>query len=85
MYCSAYYTDPHDYGFLDLDPQKYADPRLKIQGAKLNKNWYTHKNKQKNNICYLFQREAAGMEPDLNIFFQGRSSFRIRSQMKSIP
>lgn len=34
MYCSAYYTDPHDYGFLDLDPQKYADPRLKIQGAK---------------------------------------------------
>ena len=82
MYCSAYYTDPHDYGFLDLDPQKYADPRLKIQGAKTVINIKISK---KNNICYLFQREAAGMEPDLNIFFQGRSSFRIRSQMKSIP
>ena len=26
--------DPQDFGFLDLDPQKYADPRIRIQGAK---------------------------------------------------
>ena len=26
--------DPQDFGFLDPDPQKYADPRIRIQGAK---------------------------------------------------
>ena len=26
--------DPQDFGFLDQDPQKYADPRIQIQGAK---------------------------------------------------
>ena len=30
---SAY--DPQEFGFLDLDPQKYADPRIRIQA----KNW----------------------------------------------
>ena len=26
--------DPQDFGFLDPDPQKYADPRIRIQGGK---------------------------------------------------
>jgi len=26
--------DPEDFGFLDPDPQKYADPRIRIQGVK---------------------------------------------------
>ena len=26
--------DPKDFGFLDPDPQKYADPRIRIQGVK---------------------------------------------------
>ena len=26
--------DPQDFGFLDMDPQKYADPRIRIQGVK---------------------------------------------------
>ena len=26
--------DPQDFGFLDPDPQKYADPRSRIQVAK---------------------------------------------------
>ena len=26
--------DPQDFGFLDPELQKYADPRIRIQGAK---------------------------------------------------
>ena len=26
--------DPQDFGFLDPDPQKYADPWIRIQGVK---------------------------------------------------
>ena len=26
--------DPQDFGFLDPDPQKYADPRIRIHGVK---------------------------------------------------
>ena len=26
--------DPQHIGFLDLDPEKYEDPRIRIQGAK---------------------------------------------------
>ena len=26
--------DPQDFGFLDPDPQKYADPRIRIQRGK---------------------------------------------------
>ena len=26
--------DPQDFGFLDPDPQKYVDPRFRIQGTK---------------------------------------------------
>jgi len=26
--------DPQDFGFLDTEPQKYADPRIRIQGVK---------------------------------------------------
>ena len=26
--------DPQDFGFLDPDPQKYTDLRIRIQGAK---------------------------------------------------
>ena len=26
--------DTQDFGFLDPDPQKYADPRIQIQGVK---------------------------------------------------
>ena len=35
--------DPHDFGFLDPDPQKYADLRIRIQGAK-----YQPKTEKKN-------------------------------------
>ena len=27
-------SDPQDFGILDLNPQKYADPRIRIQGVK---------------------------------------------------
>ena len=30
--------DPEDFGFLDPDPQKYAYPRIRIQGAKYQPN-----------------------------------------------
>ena len=26
--------DPQDFGFLELDQEKYEDPRIRIQGAK---------------------------------------------------
>ena len=35
--------DPHDFGFLDPDPQKYADLRIRIQGTK-----YQPKTEKKN-------------------------------------
>ena len=35
--------DPQDFGFLDPEPQKYADPRIRIQGAK-----YQPKTEEKN-------------------------------------
>ena len=34
---SAY--DPQEFGFLDLDPQKYADPRIRIQAKNWKKNY----------------------------------------------
>ena len=37
--------DPQDFGFLDPEPQKYADPRIRIQGAK-----YQPKTEEKNFI-----------------------------------
>ena len=36
--------DPQDFGFLDPDPQKYADPRIRIQGAKYQPKTATKKN-----------------------------------------
>ena len=36
--------DPQDFGFLNPDPQKYADPRVKIN-QKLQKNFFTPKPK----------------------------------------
>ena len=40
--------DPQDFGFLDPDPQKYADPRIRILGVKYQpkttkKNFFTPK------------------------------------------
>ena len=35
--------DPQDFGFLDPDPQKYADPRIRIQGVKNNQKLKTKK------------------------------------------
>ena len=37
--------DPQDFGFLDPDPQKYADPWIQIQGVK-----YQQKTAKKNLI-----------------------------------
>ena len=37
LFFSAYdpdSLDPQDFGFLDPEPQKYADPRIRIQGNK---------------------------------------------------
>ncbi len=28
--------DPQDFGFLDPDPQKYADPWIRIKGVNIN-------------------------------------------------
>ena len=36
--------DPQDFGFLVPDPQKYADPRIRIQGAKYQPKTATTKN-----------------------------------------
>ena len=30
--------DLEDFGFLDLDPQKHGDPRIRIQGVIINQN-----------------------------------------------
>ena len=35
--------DPQDIGFLAQDPQKYADPRIRIQGAKYHSKTATKK------------------------------------------
>jgi hypothetical protein len=50
--------DPQDFGFLDPDPQKYADPRIRIQGAKYQpktakKKFYS----QNPNLNYLKRRD----------------------------
>ena len=46
--------DPQDFGFLDPDPQKYANPLLRIQDAKYQQKLqkkifikFQHKNKRK--------------------------------------
>ena len=50
--------DPQDFGFLDPDPQKYADPRIRIQGVKYQpktakKNFCTPKTQ----ICPFEKKE----------------------------
>jgi len=35
--------DPQELGFLDPDPQKYADPRIRIQGVKYQPKTATKK------------------------------------------
>ena len=42
--------DPQDFGFLDPDPQKYADPRIRIQGAKYQPKTATKKNVYSQNL-----------------------------------
>ena len=36
--------DPQDFGFLDPDPQKYADPRIRIHEAKYQPKTATKQN-----------------------------------------
>ena len=31
--------DAEHFGFMDPDPQKYADPGVRIQGGYINLNW----------------------------------------------
>ena len=49
--------DPQDFDFLDSDPQKYADSRLRIEGVKYQpkttkKNFFTPKTQ-----IWTFQKE----------------------------
>ena len=50
--------DPQDFGFLDLDPQKYADPRIRIQKGKiLTKNCKKKIYSQNPNLNYWKKRD----------------------------
>ena len=66
--------DPQDFGFLDPDPQKCADPRIQVQGVK-----YQPKTAEKTflllkpKIALLKKRENTKISPFLN----GSSRFRL--------
>ena len=57
--------DPQDFGFLDPDPQKYTDPRIRIQGAKYQPKKYTAListcNKEPR-VLYIYQCSVLGEE-----------------------
>ena len=58
--------DPQDFGFLDPDPEKYADPRIrkgeKYQ-PKIAKNLFTHKTQ-----FLTFEKEILKMSCSMNGF-----------------
>ena len=49
--------DPQDFGFLDPDPQKYADPRIRIQGGK-----YQPKTAKKKNLILKLKSEGENIK-----------------------
>jgi len=67
--------DPKDFGFLDPDPQKYADPRIRIQGVK-----YQPKTAKKTFLLLKPKSELLKKREIIKIasFLNGSSSFRIK-------
>ena len=61
--------DPQGFGFLDPDPQKYADPRIRIKGVKYQ-NFFTPKTKIR-----TFEKKR---DYKISSFLNGSSSFRIK-------
>ena len=60
--------DPHHFGFLDSDPQKNADPRIRIQGVKyLPKTAKTKKFKGQYYFFFKNCKHAAKVVQPMNI------------------
>ena len=55
--------DLQDFGFLDPDPQKYADPRIRIQGVK-----YQPKTAKKKSFLLLKPKFELLKKRDYKIF-----------------
>ena len=68
--------DPQDFDFLDPDPQKYADPRIRIQGVKYQAKTATKKT-AKPQIWTFEKREII----KISLFLNG---FRIKMSEKNI-
>ena len=66
--------DPQDFGFLESDPQKYANPRIRIQGAKYQPKTERKKITLKTQIWNIKKREII----KISWFLNGSSSFSIK-------
>ena len=73
--------DPQDFGFLDPDPQKYADPRIRIQGVK------NHPKTAKKKTFLLLKPKSELMKKreiiKIPSFLNGSLSFRIKISEKN--
>ena len=71
--------NPQDFGFLGPDPQKYADPRIRIQGVK-----YQPKTEKKTFLLLNPSYELLKKErlKKISSFLNGLSSFRIKISEK---
>ena len=70
--------DPQDFGFLDPDPQKYADPRIRSQRVKHRPKTAKKNLLQKPKSERLKKREII----KISSFLNGSSSFRIKISEK---
>ena len=72
--------DPQDFGFLESDPQKFADPWIRIQGAK-----YQPKTAKKAVLLLKSKSELLKKEIiKMSSFLNGSSRFRIKIYEKKI-
>jgi len=72
--------DPQEFGFLDPDPQKYADPRIRIQGGK-----HQPKTEKKTFLLLNPKSELLKKRDNKNfLFLIGSSSFRIKINEKNL-
>jgi len=71
--------DPQDFGFLDPNPQRYADPLLRIKGVK-----YQPKTEKKTFLLLKPKSELLKKREIIKIssFLNGSSSFRIKISEK---
>jgi len=65
--------DSQDFGFLDPDPQKYANPRIRIPGVK-----YQRKTEKKNIFIPKSLNSCKKCDYKNSSFLNGSSSFRIK-------